>query len=98
MTGGVYFVPRYQAARRIGKRVRIVRAFVGSLTRAGHIEGRSPTAISLKNNDGGHRRGRPCLVGRAMTKTDNAAVLFFRAVARDRHPTPACTACRTLSG
>jgi hypothetical protein len=33
-----------------------------------------------------------------MTETDNAAVLFFRAVARDRHPTPACTACRTLSG
>ena len=58
--------------------------------------GRSPTAIRLKNNGGGHRRGRPCLVGRAMTVTDHAAALFFRAVARDRHPTPACTASRTL--
>ena len=58
--------------------------------------GRSPTAIRLKNTGGGHRRGRPCLVGRAMTVTDHAAALFFRAVARDRHPTPACTASRTL--
>jgi len=58
--------------------------------------GRSPRAISLKNNGGGHRRGRPCLVGRAMTGTDPAAALFFRAVARDRHPTPACPASRTL--
>ena len=32
--------------------------------------GRSPTAISLKNNGGGHRRGRPCLVGRAMALSD----------------------------
>jgi hypothetical protein len=54
--------------------------------------GRGPTAISLKNNSGGHPRGRPCLVGRAMTVTDHAAALSFRAVARDRHPTPACTA------
>ena len=60
--------------------------------------GRSPTAISLKNNSGGHRRGRPRLVGRAMTRTDNAAALFFRAVARDRHPTPACAASRTRHG
>ena len=58
--------------------------------------GRSPTAINLKNTGGGHRRGRPILVGRAMTVTDHAAALFFRAVARDRHPTPACTASRTL--
>jgi hypothetical protein len=48
--------------------------------------GRSPTAISLKNNGGGYRCGRSSLVGRTMTRTDNAAVLFFRAVARDRHP------------
>jgi hypothetical protein len=27
-----------------------------------------------------------------MTVTDSAAALFFRAVARDRHPTHACTA------
>jgi len=60
--------------------------------------GRSPTAISLKNNGGGHRRGRPCLVGRAMAVTDHAAALFFRAVARDRHPTAAGTAFRTLRG
>ena len=60
--------------------------------------GRSPTAISVKNNGGGHRRGRPILVGRAMTVTDDAAALFFRAVARDRHLTHACTACRTLRG
>jgi len=60
--------------------------------------GRSPTAISLKNNGGGHCRGRPSLVGRAMTVTDNAAALFFRAVARDRHPTPACAASRMLRG
>ena len=60
--------------------------------------GRSPTAISLKNNGGGHHRGRPRLVGRAMTVTDNAAALFFRAVARDRHPTPACTASAMLRG
>ena len=51
--------------------------------------GRSPTAISLKNNGGGHRRGRPCLVGRAMAVSDDADALFFRAVARDRRPTPA---------
>jgi hypothetical protein len=43
-------------------------------------------AISLKNNGGGHRRGRPCLVGRAMALTDHAAALFFRAAARDRPP------------
>ena len=48
--------------------------------------GRSPTAIRLKNNGGGHRRGRPCLVGRAMAVTNDADALFFRAVARDRHP------------
>ena len=60
--------------------------------------GRSPTAISVKNNGGGHRRGRPILVGRAMTVTDTAAALFFRAVARDRHSTHASTACRTLRG
>ena len=60
--------------------------------------GRSPTAISLKNNGGGHRRGRPCLVGRAMAVTDHAAALFFRAVDRDRHPTPACTASRRRRG
>ena len=60
--------------------------------------GRSPTAIRLKNTGGGHRRGRPCLVGRAMTVTDHAAAVFFRAVARDRHPTPGCTASRTLRG
>ena len=39
---------------------------------------------------------RPILVGRAMTVTDHASALFFRAVARDRHPTPGCTASRTL--
>jgi hypothetical protein len=33
-----------------------------------------------------------------MTVTDHAAALFFRAVARDRHPTPGCTASRTLRG
>ena len=31
-----------------------------------------------------------------MAVTDKAAAVFFRAVARDRHPTPACTAFRTL--
>jgi hypothetical protein len=30
----------------------------------------------LKNNGGGHRPGRPSLVGRAMTVTDTAAALF----------------------
>jgi hypothetical protein len=33
-----------------------------------------------------------------MTVTDHAAALFFRAVARDRHPTPGCTASQTLRG
>ena len=60
--------------------------------------GRSPTAISLKNNGGGDLRGRPILADRAMTVSDDADALFFRAVARDRHPTPACTASRTLRG
>ncbi len=50
--------------------------------------GRSPTASSLKNTGGGYRRGRPCLVGRAMALSDDADAVFFRAVARDRHPTP----------
>ncbi len=58
--------------------------------------GRSPTAISLKNSGGGDRRGRPILADRAMTVSDDADAVFFRAVARDRHPTPACPASRTL--
>ena len=33
-----------------------------------------------------------------MTGTDHAAAVFFRAVARDRHPTPGCTASQTLRG
>ena len=53
--------------------------------------GRSPTAISLKNTGGGDLRGRPILADRAMTVSDDADAVFFRAVARDRHPTPACT-------
>ena len=57
--------------------------------------GRSPTAISLKNNGGGHRRGRPCLVGRAMAGSDDADALFFRAVDRDRH---ALTQARQTDG
>ena len=33
-----------------------------------------------------------------MTVSDDADAVFFRAVARDRHPTPACPASRTLRG
>jgi hypothetical protein len=32
----------------------------------------------VKNNGGGHRRGRPILVGRAMAGTDDADAVFFR--------------------
>ena len=60
--------------------------------------GRSPPALSLKNNGGGHLRGRPSLVGRAMILTADADALFFRAVARDRHSTAACAASHTLHG
>jgi hypothetical protein len=58
--------------------------------------GHSITALSLKNNGGGHLRGRPSLVGRAMIVTDHADALFFRAVGGDRHHTHACTVFRTL--
>ena len=60
--------------------------------------GRSPTAIRLKNTGGGDLPGRPILADRAMTVSDDADAVFFRAVARDRHPTPGCTASRTLRG
>ena len=60
--------------------------------------GRSPTAISLKNTGGGDLRGWPILADRAMILSDDADAVFFRAVARDRHPTPACTASRTHRG
>ena len=49
-------------------------------------------AVSLKNTGGGDLRGRPILADRAMTVSDDADAVFFRAVARDRHPTPACPA------
>ena len=68
--------------------------------------GRRGMAVDRAQPDGNkfekHRRrpgrGRPYLVGRAMALSDDADAVFFRAVARDRHPTQACPASRTRRG
>ena len=48
------------------------------------VDRSQPEGREFKNNGGGDLRGRPILVGRAMTLIDVADALFFRAVDRDR--------------